>query len=83
MSIAVQFPERAIPRLQDALARMPDAWWARADAAEWRVLLGRTLQLAGRPAEARAALDAALAETDRQYAAPLARVRAARASAAQ
>jgi len=87
LGAAIREPAGAIARLKTAIARLPDVWWARADAAELRLLLGRNLLAAGRAAEGQAALEAALADhvalaaSDPQFAPALARVRVSLAEA--
>jgi tetratricopeptide (TPR) repeat protein len=81
IAAAESTPDAAIGPLLMALEHIPDAWWARAESAELRLVLGQNLLLAGRLDEARAALEAsltdyvALAQDDPLFQPPLARAR--------
>jgi tetratricopeptide (TPR) repeat protein len=54
-----------IDQLTATLGRMPDVTWSSAEVAELRLVLGQNLLARGRPAEARAALSAAVADLTR------------------
>jgi tetratricopeptide (TPR) repeat protein len=79
--------DAAIATIRAALTALPDAWWARADAAELHLLLGLNLLAADRPAEARESLEASVAHyadlvsTAPEFNAPLARARRSLAEA--